>query len=314
MSTVRRVGRRLGVLLLALLTMGGLLDANATPAGATTPSTWNIITWTIDDLQYTTHTQLGSQNYRNLIQNIRGLAAAEGRLGSGANSYHLQETEDRPGRFIEVQVLDHDEHTLSLYFQTRDMYLVGIAAGNVRYQWADSGDESPLARAYRQNYHEAGGFRTIGYSENYNNLTSRQAREEFVYTLLEMYRRLNRLADMTRSNADSRRTDFAYVIQGTSEAVRFDWIRDRIYQTIRDGVSEPDPAGGRYSCLGSYGVDLTLNWSALSVFVYHALSSLPVYIEIAGNAYRTLSELLYGQRDVRPGIGGILTAVNQKGA
>ncbi|MEV7590237.1 ribosome-inactivating family protein [Streptomyces sp. NPDC089922] len=313
LSTGHRVFRRLAVLLLALLSTAGLLEANATPAHATTPTAWSVITWNIDDLQYTTETQTGAQNYRNLIQNIRGLAAADQRLGTGAVVHHLQETENRPNRFIEVRILDHGRHDLSLYFQTRDLYLVGIAAGGVRYQFATTGDESQLAQAYRNHYRSRGEFRAIGYDENYNNLASRQVREAYEYTPSEFYRRLNRLADINRQNANSRRSDFAYVIQGTSEAVRFDWIRDRIHQTIRNGISQPDPQGNRYTYLGSYGVDLTLNWTNVSEFVYRILRNAPAAVTIAGVVYRTLGELLYGQAG-SPGIGGLVAAVSKRGS
>ncbi|MEU6965466.1 ribosome-inactivating family protein [Streptomyces chrestomyceticus] len=311
MSTVRRVGRRLSVLLLALLTMGGLLDANATPAQAQTQSNWSVITWDIDPLRDNAPTQQGALNYRNLIQNIRGLATAEQRLGTGPNSNHLQETEDRPNRFIEVQVRNSNVHILSLYFQTRDMYLLGIAAGDVRYQFATNADGSPLAQAYRQFYGRAGGFRAIGYTENYNNLANRHTRENFSYTSGTMFSHLRQLADMNQGNADTRRQNFAYIIQATSEAVRFDWIRDRIYQTIRDGVSQPDPYGNRYSYLGSYGVDLTLSWADISSFVYRTLRNVAATVIIAGHTYATIYELLHGGNG-RPGIGGLVASVSKK--
>ncbi len=311
-STVRRVGRRLGVLLLALLTMGGLLDANATPARAVTHSDWSEIVWEIGDMRYQTSTTQGALRYRNLINNIRALAAAEGHLGSGAESEHLQETENRSNRFIEVIVREDGSHILSLYFQTRDMYLVGIAAENARYQWSGDGDSSALARAYRQRYRQAGDFRAIGYSENYRDLATEAERGEFAYNPSAFYNRLESLSHMTRSNANTRRRDFAYVIQATSEAVRFDWIRDRIFQTIRDGESEPDPAGMRYQNLGSYGVALTLNWTRLSTFVYQLVRNLPATIIIAGNVYDSLARLLNGVHGRMPGIGGILAASSKK--
>ncbi|MFD7665997.1 ribosome-inactivating family protein [Streptomyces sp. NPDC059788] len=312
MSTVRRVGRRLGVLLLALLTMGGLLDANATPAHAETHSNWSEIVWEIDDMRYQTSTEQGASRYRNLINNIRGLAAAERHLGSGADSEHLQETENQPNRFIEVIVREDGNRILSLYFQTRDMYLVGIATRNARYQWNGEGDTSALAQAYRQHHREAGNFHAVGYSENYRDLASEAVRGEFAYNPSAFYNRLESLSNMTRGNADTRRRDFAYVIQATSEAVRFDWIRDRIFQTIRDGESEPDPAGNRYQNLGTYGVGLTLNWTRLSTFVYQLVANLPATIIIAGNVYDSLQRLLYGVHGQMPGIGGILAASSKK--
>ncbi|MFI0262524.1 ribosome-inactivating family protein [Streptomyces sp. NPDC017056] len=313
-SSARRVGRRLGVLLLALLTTCGLLDANATPAHAQTLAPWTQVTWDVENLAYSGANGNGAQRYLNLINNIRGLAGEH--IGNGTDRQNLWETEGYQNRFIEVRVTAYERHFLSLYFRTNDMYLVGIAAGGRRYQFSRDGDGSPLARAYRDFYRNdpAPDFQTIGYSENYAILDPNQQRATEPYTPRVVYSRLNRLGEMTRANANTRRLDFAYVAQLTSEAVRFDWIRDRIFQTLRDGVSEPDDQRNQYDHVGSFGVALENNWTTLSTLVYHVLyGGALVLATVDGRVYRTIRDILRGGEGL-PRIGGFLANSKHRGA
>ncbi|KOT34476.1 Ribosome inactivating protein (plasmid) [Streptomyces rimosus subsp. rimosus] len=313
-SPARIVSRRLCALLLALLAMCGLVNTNATPARADTGnSAWTVYSWDVTELEGATSTVEGAGNYRNLIASLRYWV---GHRIEGADA-RLQETERVANHFIEVQVLtgNPSQHHLSLYFRTNDLYLVGFAANSQRWQFGSGGrDQTALARAYRDHYHEAGGFNDLGYDENYNTLDPDGERGDMTYRPWALHNQLMSFRGITRQNANSYRVRLAYLAQTTAEAARFQWIENRIYGTLRSGVSDEDDSGYRYDFVGSFGMALENRWADLSRLIYRfrrGATVAPVVVD--RREYRTPDAIIRGDIGL-PRIGTFLAASSQRNA
>ncbi|MEU7226122.1 ribosome-inactivating family protein [Streptomyces chrestomyceticus] len=309
MSIVRRVGRRLGVLLLALLATCGLLNANSAPAHADTGnSRWTVIPWYVSDLDGEMRTPEGAARYRDFITSLRTWAGHQ--INNQNVDRRLWETETIQNHFIEVQVWtgpNQDQLHLTLYFRTNDLYLVGFGANSQRWQFGDAGgDRSALARAWRDQYNQAGRFNDLGYDENYNSLDPNRERGDMVYTPWYLHNQLMSFQGINRQTANNYRLRLAYIAQATAEAARTPWIFNRIHETIRDGESSGDDSGRRYTYVGSFGMALENQWSNLSRLIYRVMRGQRVDpVDVDGRRYRNIDDIVLGD-PTRPQIGALL--------
>ncbi len=302
-SAIRRVGRRLGVLCLALLATCVLVNADVTPARADTTQPWTTIEWDITGMKNKVASPGAASTYRAMIARLRDISSHQ-ILNEVRDSM-----EQGTGRYIEVRVRDRSEanqHRLSLYFRADNLYLDGFTVVGQNYRFNNAPAE--LVTGFTQHYNNQGNmlFRTLPYSNHYRDLASDTARGDARYAATNVHGYLNVMAELTPGNWHEARPEIAYIIGATAEAARFGWIENRIGRSI--GAGSDNDGQGYYANIGGFGVDLENNWSRLSHIVHQGMRNETVpraqHALINGRRYASLQEIQYGTvQDNRNGPG-----------
>ncbi|WP_030022359.1 ribosome-inactivating family protein [Streptomyces monomycini] len=292
-SAVRGVGRRIGVLCLALFAACGLLNGNATPAHADTTQPWTVIEWDITGMKGKTASPGAASNYRAMVARLRDISSHQ--ILNDVRESMPQGT----GRYIEVRVRDRGaatQHRLSLYLRADNLYLDGFTVQGQNYSFREAPRE--MVTGFSRFYRNQGNmlFDVLPYTGHYRDLAESQARSEASYDASHMFQYLDTMTGLTENNWYGARSHIAFVIGATSEAARFGWIENRIARSIHAG-SDYDGEGS-YSFIGGFGVDLENNWERLSRIVHAGMNneSLPAaqHARIAGRIYANLHEIQYG--------------------
>ncbi|MFD9692661.1 ribosome-inactivating family protein [Kitasatospora sp. NPDC059088] len=294
-SALRRAGRRLGALLLALLatctlvSTSGATTAHAQPAPN---SPWTAIDWhleTYGDADNMTFGNTRAWTRRNMYNNfIRTFREAVGQQMGSTNDRDLMDTRQSGARdrIIEVRVWTNQNGSpaqshVALYFNAANLYLVGFTSHGHHYQFQDSSPNprttSPVLRQSLAELYRAGHdmnttplFQDLGYRGNYPSLDPQGSRADAPYTPDYIIDSVNMLGDAERLGPQRLRTPLALVIGMTAEAARFGWIERRIDQSIAYGGDSTDP--NRASHIGNFGLELELNWSDLSRLTHRSLA------------------------------------------
>ncbi|MEU1129617.1 ribosome-inactivating family protein [Streptomyces sp. NPDC005900] len=295
-TAVHRIGKRLGVLCLALLTMCGVMNLNATPARADFSALWTEVEWDITDL-HEGPSQEAALSFRRMVNRLRTLS---GHNVSAYSPEGLTETMSRPsgtGRYIELRILDrtgndpqYGHYGLTFYFRVDNLYLDGFTARGRNYYFPEQGNTLPAA-LHRQ--YGSGNSNTlmeaVPYSSNYNALDSQRSRGSINYSPYLTALGISQIRHYAPNTADNYRRAFASIIQLTSESVRNGWISDRIATILEDG----ETSDGEVS-LGEFGMVVENEWSDLSRLAYRSLSGNvrpSDEVEIEGERYRSIEDM-----------------------
>ncbi|MEF3117636.1 ribosome-inactivating family protein [Streptomyces chrestomyceticus] len=301
-GAVRRAGRRLGTMLLALLATCTLVTVGAPSAHAETTERYLRLEWNLRGLHDPDEGQNRERQYREFIRQLR---AASGSRMAGVSGNDMFDTpaRTRTNRVVQVSVVtDHSGEGihLILYFSLDDMYLRGFTVGGQNYQFTDSSYDFPLAdEIQRANGGATPLFHAI-YSGSYRTLDPHDTRGGLSYAPENMARFMDdlryRFAYGTRNTYQRH---LAYIIGATAEAARFGWIENRIAAVLNRGRDYS--ADGAPSTLGNFGMELQTHWSDLSRVAHQTSgggTSNPVYID--GRSYSNISQIRIGTGGVPP--------------
>ncbi|MFJ8473530.1 ribosome-inactivating family protein [Kitasatospora sp. NPDC094011] len=319
-SALRRAGRRLGTLLLALLatcslvSTSGVTTAHAQPAPN---SRWTAVDWHLETYDDADNTEYGTirawtrrNQYNAFIRNFR--EAVSQQMGGNNNDRDLMDTRQSTAtdRIIEVRVWTNQNNGpaqshVVLYFNAANLYLVGFTSHGHHYQFQDSspgqGVNDPvlrtnLAELYRAGYNlpNAPLFQNLGYRGNYPSLDPQGRRADAPYTPDYISYAVGMLSDHGGVlSPQSLRFNLAYIIGMTSEAARFGWIERRIDQSIAYGGDSTDP--NRASHIGNFGLELELHWSDLSRLTHRSVAgNTAPSVTIDGRTYTNATQVAIG--------------------
>ncbi|MFD8525503.1 ribosome-inactivating family protein [Streptomyces capillispiralis] len=291
-TAVRRAGRRLTALCLALLATCALVNADATPAHADTTNPWTVIEWDITGMRGASASANASSRYRAMITRLRDISSHQ----------IVNEVRDSmpagTGRYIEVRVRDRGEsnqYRLSLYFRADNLYLDGFTVVGQNYRFSDA--PAALVTGFTRHYNNQGNmlFRSLPYTGHYSDLATDQTRADARYSPSSLQSYLNAVSQLTPGNWYERAPELAFIINATSEAARFGWIENRIARSIGAGS---DYDGQNYvSHLGPFGVDLQRNWARLSRLVHRSINNTLTpgdAVTVNNRRYANLEEMRYG--------------------
>ncbi|GAA2479854.1 ribosome-inactivating protein [Streptomyces thermolineatus] len=298
--SVRRAGRSLGTLFLALLAACSLVTFGTTPARAETSQRYTVIDWHMEGYDTGDGGSQGADRalrYRDMIAQLR---AASGHRMTGANGSDMLDTPTRTdtNRVIEVRVWTNahggpSESHVALYFSVDNLYLLGFTTRGRHWLFSDT--TLPLAREIQNHY----GMRTpplfqdIRYRGNYDTLDPHTLRGAFHYNALTMQMSMDGLSRFSLEDRAHYRGTLAYLIGATSEAARFGWIEHRIAAAINRGYDSSDP--NLPDNLGNFGVELQTQWSALSRVAHRTVNggtSTPVTVD--RRVYTNITQIRYG--------------------
>ncbi|MFD7451779.1 ribosome-inactivating family protein [Kitasatospora sp. NPDC059827] len=273
-SSVRRTGRRLAVLLLALVSAFSLLYGAAAPkANAETNQRWTDINWAMNGYTGPRNSPASRDQfyaYNDMVNALRNAAAHQMDNVDSSSAYMDTPTRTDTHRVIRVLVwTDEDDGSrahLALYFNVDNLYLMGYSAHGVHYRF-NTDETAHLATEIQR--HEglaaAPSVQLISADGSYGQLSAPDTwRANQQYTALMLEQRARTLINSTsgQRNSPGVRQALAYLIGATSEAARFGWIQNRIAQTIHHGGDPAEP--GEPANIGPFGTDLETNWDALS--------------------------------------------------
>ncbi|KOT91065.1 hypothetical protein ADK86_24150 [Streptomyces sp. NRRL F-5755] len=293
---VRRTGRRLGVLLLALVAVCGLLYGNAAqPAHAESSQRWTIITWHAENLtageDEPARRRLGNE-YRQMVAQLRE-AAGHPMDGSGNSSTLLDTPRQRTNRIIEVQVWTETGMHLALYFSRDNLYLLGYT--NRGRHWRFSDTDHTLEAEYHNRYPDDHNwlFQSLGYDGNYNTIDPHGDRGRLPYDRITMDVHLSNIANTRDRRTDEVRLPLAYIIGATAEAARFGWMQERVAAVLDHGSDPTDPTHPMH--IGAFGLGLQNAWSDLSRLAHYDLGGFPPpTVRIDDRNYTNVNQINYG--------------------
>ncbi|WP_404816270.1 ribosome-inactivating family protein [Streptomyces thermolineatus] len=298
-SVVRRAGRRLGTLLLALLAACALVSAGTVPAHAETSRRYTVIDWHMEGYDAGDGGSAGADRavrYRDMIAQLR---AASGHRMAGAGGGDMLDTPTRTNtnRVIEVRVWTNEygspaQSHVRLYFSVDNLYLLGFT--NRGHNWRFSDADLPLAREIQNHYGYTNPplFTSI-YRGNYGTLDPNEVRGAFHYNALTMQMSMDSLSHFSYENRYHYRSTLAYFIGATAEAARFGWIEHRIAASVNVGHDTTDPNNPDY--LGNFGVELQTAWDDLSRLAHRTVnggSSTPVTVD--RRTYTNITQIRHG--------------------
>ncbi|SDT83390.1 Ribosome inactivating protein [Streptomyces sp. TLI_053] len=307
MSTMRRTGRQLAVLLLALVSAFSLLYGAAAPtANAEVPENqmFTDIDWHIDDYDAPPNTHAARDNMNGYNAMVNALRAAAGHQMPGVSdspAYMDTPTRTNSNRVIRVLVWRNGSADLALYFNVDNLYFLGYSATARHYRIVPRPNQAD--RAYTNHLPERlrvrlGSqtplmFNQITGDGSYAQMSAPpEWRGAQVYTASMI---LTRLLTLTRVEPGDQNTTqsnqaMAYIIQATSEAARFGWIQNRIGQTIYQGGDWQEE--GAPANLGPFGTDLETRWSDLSRMAHNtAAHRVDPGVTINNRTYRSVNDI-----------------------
>ncbi|MFD3330338.1 ribosome-inactivating family protein [Streptomyces sp. NPDC058701] len=309
--TVRRTGRQLAALLLALVSAFSMLFGAAAPkAHAETSQRFTTIDWHIDRYGAPVNSAQSRDNMDDYNAMVNALRNASGHQMPGVSNspgYMDTPTRTNSNRVIRVLVWSHQADGprahLALYFNVDNLYFLGFSAHGQHYRIVPRANQAD--RAYTNHLPEElrrasnpvpptvplfnqitgdGSYAQMSASE-----TWRGAQE---YTPHMIYQRAETLRLVTPETRNSTQVNqaMAYMIQATSEAARTGWIQGRIASSIYQGGDYSEP--GAPANLGPFGTDLELQWSHLSRMAHNTAAGRPdAGVTINNRTYRTVTDL-----------------------
>ncbi|MFJ3505701.1 ribosome-inactivating family protein [Streptomyces sp. NPDC090135] len=307
--TVRRTGRQLAVLLLALVsTFSVLFGAAAPKANAETSERFTTINWYIDRYGASLSSPQSRDNMDGYNAMVNALRNASGHQMPGVSNspgYMDTPTRTNSNRVIRVLVWSHQAdgpHAhLALYFNVDNLYFLGFSAHGQHYRIVPRANQAN--RAYTNHLPEeirhayglatAPLFNQITGDGSYGQMSaSEEWRGAQIYTPYMIYERAEtlRLATPETRNSTQVNQAMAYMIQATSEAARTGWIQGRIAASIYQGGDYSEQ--GAPANLGPFGTDLELYWSHLSRMAHNTAAGRPdPGVTINNRTYRTVTDL-----------------------
>ncbi|MFJ9523588.1 ribosome-inactivating family protein [Kitasatospora sp. NPDC101801] len=305
---MRRTGRQLAVLLLALVSAFSLLYGAAAPtANAETTTRFTDIDWYIDNYGAPLSSADARDNSDGYNAMVNALRRASGHQMPGvSNSPAYMDTPTRTNTNRVIRVLVH-RHTalgphadLALYFNVDNLYFLGFSSNSNHYRIVPRPNQAD--RAYTNHLPEELRVRFGGPTLLFNQITgdgsyaqmsaSPEWRGDQIYTPSMIYSRAETLTNLQPGGQNSTQVNqaMAYMIQATSEAARFGWIQNRIAASIFQGGDYQEP--GAPANIGPFGTDLELNWSTLSRMAHNtAAHRADPGVTINNRTYRTVTEL-----------------------
>ncbi|TXS12617.1 hypothetical protein EAO70_26380 [Streptomyces sp. adm13(2018)] len=269
----------------------------ASPAQANTSQIWTVMDWDITSLQQGGG-PLAAQRYDDMLGELR--RHVDSRPGN-AQGGQLAQTEARTGRYIEIRVFDSGEHFLSLFYRTDNLYLDGFSVLGANYRFSNA------QAALVQNFHGNGNIFTSIYGGHYGNggLDANGRRGDTSFDARNLRNQFVALRGFTYGTRNNYTLHLANIVQATSEAARFGWIRNRISNTIRNG-GEHDGFGWQ-TTLGPFGMDLETNWSPLSRLAFQTRNGgTGTPVTVHGQRYENLTDMMHGDPPARPALSYLL--------
>ncbi|MEV7127658.1 ribosome-inactivating family protein [Streptomyces sp. NPDC093260] len=310
-STAARLSgtsRLAAVLVIALAFVLGLVPAQSAHAAST--NEYNRVYWNVTNFDAVS-TQAGN-NYQTMIDGIRDIAGQ-----NWTTVDHVQRTTTAPDRLIEVQVQDNGDlanpHRLSLFFWAHNLYLIGISSEGRNYAFRDvpagelrSAERIMRRQPWTRDFQTFSPFTFTGRYTGNQGLDPSTTRGNLRLDMPNLggsLRRLGRLA--STSNTQQVRNDLTTVIAATAEASRFGWISQRVRQILSVGADYD--SNGPQTTLGSFGVGMENNWSAMTTWVRNSSAgSDPSWFHIDnGPGYRSARDMmeLSGERSMHYFLG-----------
>jgi hypothetical protein len=284
-TTMRRTGRQLAVLLLALVSACSVLFGVAAPkAHAEVPESQRFTT--IDWHMYAYGDPNGSSrardsydDYNAMVNALRNAAGHQMEGVSNSPGYMDTPTRTNSNRVIRVLVWTHEADGnrahLALYFNVDNLYFLGFSARGQHYRIVPRANQAD--RAYTNHLPEelrrasspvpptAPLFNQITGDGSYAQMSApAEWRGAQRYDRTTLYQQVQNLTNATPDSRNSTTVNraMAYLIGATAEAARFGWIQNRIAQTIFAGGDGLDPNSPAH--IGAFGTDLELNWSNMA--------------------------------------------------
>lgn len=322
-STMRRSGRQLAVLLLALVSACSVLFGAAAPkANAETSQRFTTIDWHMyhglsDGSSYAAR---DFDSYNAMVNALRNAAGHQMAGVSNSPGYMDTPTRTNSNRVIRVLVWTHEADGnrahLALYFNVDNLYFLGFSARGQHYRivprpnQADRAYTNHLPEEIRHAYGLATAplFNQITGDGSYQQMSApADWRANQTYNAQMVYARLQTLTNLRVEdrNTVGLNQSMAYIIGATAEAARFGWIQNRVAQSIFRGG---DPAyTDRPSHLGNFGTDLETSWSDLSRMAHRtAAHRTDRGVTIDGRRYENVTEIgnpTNGQPRLTPFLG-----------
>jgi Ribosome inactivating protein len=308
MSAMRRAGRQLAVLLLAMAAACGLLNGLAAPqAHANTSDRWTDIDWHMEgynDPRGTSGAASQSRNYQDMVNRLRQLAGQEMAGVQGMGGLHdttVRGRETATNRVIRVLLWDDTHGTqqanVALYFSVDNLYFMGFSSHGVHYR-LNAPYTRRLAEEMRVRYNltTAPLFHDINSDGSYASLAATPTwRADQEYTATNFMTHLRALDTATPANRNSNAVlrAMAYFIGATAEAARFGWIQNRIANVLIYNEDRTDPNGP--ANIGRFGTDLENNWDTLSTLAHRsARGNQTTPVNIDGRIYANLMQIWDG--------------------
>ncbi|MFF0416291.1 ribosome-inactivating family protein [Kitasatospora sp. NPDC004745] len=320
-TTVRRTGRQLAVLLLALAAACGTVNGLAAPqAHANTSDLWTDIDWHLEDFDVprphpsrpqdppvgNQQTSNQSGAYARVVDRMRQLAG-QGMAGVQGNEHYLDTTvagrTNATNRVIRVLLWSNatgqQRADVALYFSVDNLYFMGFSSHGQHYR-LNANYTRGLAESIRvhERAQTAPWVNPINSDGSYASLAATPTwRAAEPYTAANFLRHLDALSNATPANRNSNEVlrAMAFFIGATSEAARFGWIEHRIAAVIyadADPTPEPAPPGEDPRTIGRFGTDLENNWDTLSSLAHRTAQGYNgTMVPIAGFEYRDWRDL-----------------------
>ncbi|MFD0123832.1 ribosome-inactivating family protein [Streptomyces virginiae] len=260
---MRRTGKQLAVLLLALVSACSVLFGAAAPkANAETSERFTTIDWHIDrygaDLG-SPQARSNQDDYNAMVNALRNASGHQMAGVSNSPGYMDTPTRTNTNRVIRVLVWSHQAdgpHAhLALYFNVDNLYFLGFSAHGQHYRIVPRANQA--ASAYTNHLPEELrlGFRPVRPTAPlFNEITGngsyaqmsapdewRAAQEYTPYMVYQRAETLRTVTPETRNSVEVNQA-MAYLIGATAEAARFGWIQNRVAQSIRWG-GDPGETG-----------------------------------------------------------------------
>ncbi|MFF9477085.1 ribosome-inactivating family protein [Streptomyces roseolus] len=298
---MRRTGRQLAVLLLALAATCGLVNGFAAPkAHADTTRRWSVIDYNISNYQghftagQTPETTANATRYRLMVEQLRSLGGHQ--MPGGDEPDLLDTPTQRTNRVIQMRIWENFRSDVALYFSADNLYLLGYSVDGNHWQFSDTHDIVNLAEEYRvaAGLAVAPLFQSLQYTGNYaTSLDRTQSRGNYRYTSNNLRTWIMNLRNTHDNNRNDRRMDLALVIGATSEAARFGWIQRRIEAVIRHGYDPSDSSNPSH--LGPFGVALENRWSQLSALAHQGTEGrAETPVQVDNRTYSDWRQILWG--------------------
>ncbi|MFJ4691797.1 ribosome-inactivating family protein [Streptomyces sp. NPDC088766] len=325
-SVIRRTGKRLVVLLLAMAAACSLVNGvAASRADANTTQRWTDIDWYMDDYDSAARPSQASANqsaaYQRVVDRMREIA---GQPMAGLSNAQFSDTTVRgrdttTNRVIRVllwsnRVTPRNPHgqtraDVALYYSVDNLYFMGFSAHGVHYRLnADYTRRLAEEMRVRFNTPTAPLFNTISSDGGYASLAATPAwRGDQAYTAANFLTHWDALETATPANRNSNAVlrAMAFFIGATSESARFGWIENRIANVLiynRDMTEPGNPAN-----IGRFGTDLENNWDTLSAAAHRSARGLnTTTVDIDGRQYADWEDIYGGDESANPIIAPFL--------
>lgn len=309
--TMRRTGKQLAVLLLALVSACSVLFGAAAPkANAETSQRFTTINWHLyayGDPNGSSRARDSYDDYNAMVNALRNAAGHQMPNVDQSSAYMDTPTRTNSNRVIRVLVwtteADGNRAHLALYFNVDNLYFLGFSAHGQHYRIVPRPNQAD--RAYTNHLPEelrrastpvpptAPLFNQITGDGSYAQMSAPpEWRGAQPYDRTTIYQQVQNLTNATSNNHNSTTVNraMAYIIGATAEAARIGWIQNRVAQSIfagRDGTDPNSPAH-----IGAFGTDLETSWSDLSRMAHRTARNVTdPGVTIDGRVYRNVYDL-----------------------